>query len=95
MEKGGARMNVVILKHTDCGRQFVFEVPATRKLKKGDRVIAMSKKGLADGVCVCDSFEVSENVVEAMRDAFGCKLPLSSIVGKYTLEMWGNSDYEP
>lgn len=63
MGKGGARMNVVILKHTDCGRQFVFEV--------------------------------SENVVEAMRDAFGCKLPLSSIVGKHTLEMWGNSDYEP
>lgn len=81
-------MNIVILKHTNDGRQFVFEVPAGKTLLKDDRVIVKNKNGIVDGICTCDSFEASENVVEAMSDAFRCKLPLAQVAGKYTPELW-------
>lgn len=85
-------MNIVILKHTNDGRQFVFEVPTGKALMKDDRVIVKNKNGIVDGICACDSFEASENVIEAMRNAFGCKLPLSPVVGKYTPELWGKEE---
>lgn len=81
-------MNIVILKHTNDGRQFVFEVPVGEALTKDDRVIVKNKNGIVDGICTCDSFEASENVVEAMRTAFGCKLPLSRVIGRYNAELW-------
>lgn len=81
-------MNIVILKHTNDGRRFVFEVPAGKTLLKDDRVIVKNKNGIVDGICTCDSFEASENVVEAMSDAFRCKMPLAWVIGRYNAELW-------
>ena len=87
-------MNIVILKHTNDGRQFLFGVPAGKTLKQGDKVLVKNRNGLVDGVCNCDSFEAAENVVAAMQQTFGGKSPLAMVVGKYSLEMWDEAEPE-
>lgn len=85
-------MNIVILKHSNDGRQFLFGVPDGKALKKDDKVLVKNRNGLVDATCTCDSFEAAENVVAAMQQTFGGKPPLAMVVGKYDLEMWDEAE---
>lgn len=85
-------MNIVILKHSNDGRQFLFGVPDGKTLKKDDKVLVKNRNGLVDATCTCDSFEAAENVVAAMQQTFGGKSPLAMVVGKYDLELWDEAE---
>lgn len=44
-------MNIVILKHSNDGRQFLFGVPEGKTLKKDDKVLVENCNGLVDAIC--------------------------------------------
>lgn len=87
-------MNIVILKHSNDGRQLLFGVPEGKTLKKDDKVLVENCNGLVDAICTCDSFEAAENIVAAMQQMFGEKFPLAMVVGRYSLEKWDEAKQE-
>jgi len=83
------RIAIVLAKHTpNDSRKFVFEVPNGKKLMAGDRILVKTKKGVADAVCCCNSFECDEIAAREMVPLFGGKFPLAPVVGKYSFEEW-------
>lgn len=78
-------MNIVIVKHENCGQKYLFQVPENRWLKAGDLVRVRTRKGESLATCLCDNFEVDENGQEmsAICMAFGTTSPLQPVVGKY------------
>lgn len=51
-------MNVVIVKHENCGAKYVFLVPEDKTFKAGDLVRVNTKRGETLATCLCDSFTV-------------------------------------
>lgn len=87
-------MNIVIVKHENCGQKFLFQVPQDRFLRAGDLVRVRTRKGLSLASCLCDSFEVDESgqEVSAICMAFGTTAPLQPVVGKYEYYDFGLDD---
>ena len=50
------KINVVIVKHENCGAKCVFLVPEGKTLKAGDLVKVNTKRGKTLATCLCDSF---------------------------------------
>lgn len=78
-------MNLVIVKHENCGRKYLFEVPDNYYVSAGDLVKVRNKKGEALATCLCDSFNLDENRSEyqAICAAFGATQPLAHVIGIY------------
>lgn len=81
-------MNIVIVKHPNNYRGYIFEVPSDKELKKGDKILVRNKKGIKDVICDCDSFEASENVVNSLAQSFGATFPLAKVIGIFHYEAW-------
>lgn len=79
-------MNIVIVKHENCGQKFLFQVPDSECLKAGNVVRVKTKKGLSLATCLCDSFNLDSESQEmnAILMAFGTSLPLAPVVGIYS-----------
>jgi len=79
-------MNIVIVKHENCGQKFLFQVPDSENLKAGSLVRVKTKKGLALATCLCDSFSLDGECQEinTILTAFGTSSPLAPVVGIYS-----------
>ena len=75
---------LVFVKHKH-GGNFLFKTECD--LQKGDEVRCDTRYGEADGVCVTDSFEVSEDALLNIVQGVGAYLPLRSVLGKYEVEV--------
>lgn len=76
-------MNLVIIKHDNDPRKFLFQVPDHVYLKKGDRVICKTRHGESDGTCVYDSFTLDGPALDIFIREIGAKKPLAPIIGGY------------
>jgi len=78
-------MNVVIIKHENCGNKFLFQVPAGEHLRAGDVVRVKTKKGTPLGTCLCDSFYIEDDgpELQSICEAFGATLPLAPVLGLF------------
>lgn len=85
------KMNVVIVKHENCGAKYVFLVPEDKTLKAGDLVRVNTKRGETLATCLCDSFTVNATDKEKMKsifNAFGIDEPTAYVIGKFTYDEW-------
>ncbi len=84
-------MNIVIVKHENCGTKYVFLVPDDKSLKAGDLVRIDTKYGETLATCLCDSFIIDVTDKEKMKsifNAFGIDKPTAYVVGKFTYDEW-------
>lgn len=84
-------MNVVIVKHENCGAKYVFLVPDDKILRAGDLIRVNTKRGDTLATCLCDSFVVDATDKEKMKsifNAFGVDEPTAYVVGKFTYDEW-------
>lgn len=83
--------NVVLVRHMkDPGlKQYLFALPNGKALKKDDRVIVETCKGVQkDGICTSDSFAVGETALAVVSALTGATLPLRRVLGVLHPEMW-------
>lgn len=76
-------IDLVLCRHNNCGRAYLFQAPAFSRLKTGDRVTCMTKHGEQDAI-VQSNLTVTENSPEfnfAVVCA-GATLPLAKVIGK-------------
>lgn len=78
-------MNLVIVKHENCGQKYLFKVPDKESVYAGDLVMVSNKRGKTLATCLCDSFSMKEGSDEykAILTAFGATEPLAPVVGRY------------
>ena len=84
-------MNVVIVKHENCGAKYVFLVPEDKTLRAGDLVKVNTKRGETLATCLCDSFTVDVTDKEKIKNvfnAFGVDEPTTYVIGKFTYDEW-------
>lgn len=84
-------MNVVIVKHENCGAKYMFLVPEDKTLKVGDLVKVNTERGETLATCLCDSFTVDVTDKEKMKsifNTFGVDEPTAYVVGKFTYDEW-------
>lgn len=88
-------MNVVIVKHENCGAKYVFLVPEDKTLKAGDLVKVNTKRGETLATCLCDSFAVDatdkekdKGKMKSIFNAFGVDEPTAYVIGKFTYDEW-------
>lgn len=79
---------IVVVKHFGDNGHYLFSVPEHKSLKQGDTVMVKNKRGDTTVVCVCDSFEVKENVLKALAARYGATLPLSPVIGVMKPDWW-------
>lgn len=78
-------MNLVIVKHENCGQKYLFSVPDKENVYAGDLVLVNNKRGKTLATALCDSFSLTEGSDEykSILSAFGATEPLAPVVGKY------------
>lgn len=78
-------MEIVIVKHENCGTKYVFEVPKNELVKAGDLVLVENKRGKVLATCMCDSFNIKRDTPEfnAICKGFGVAQPLAKVIGKF------------
>ena len=84
-------MNVVIVKHENCGAKYVFLVPDGKSLRAGDLVRVNTKRGDTLATCLCDNFVVDITDKEKMKNifnAFGVDEPTAYVVGRFIYDKW-------
>lgn len=84
-------MNVVIVKHENCGAKYVFLVPDDKSLKAGDLVMVNTRRSETLATCLCDSFTVDVTDKEKIKNvfnAFGVDEPTAYVIGKFTYDEW-------
>lgn len=75
-------LKIVFINHADGGISFVFKT--AEDLKKNDVVKVNTRYGEKFGFCVCDSFDVPEDVVEHITSRYGTKKEkLKDVVGVF------------
>ena len=80
-------IHVVFVKHDELHRKtFLFEVPTTTTLKKGQEVAVHTIHGIQEGKCACNSFVISEYALKNIVDGVGAQLPLEQVLGIVELE---------
>ena len=78
-------MNLVTVKHENCGQKYLFKVPDKESVYAGDLVVVSNKRGKILATCLCDSFYMREGSDEykAILTAFGATEPLALVIGRY------------
>ena len=76
-------MNIVIVKHFETPKKYLFQVPSGNIVKNGDIVKVDTASGKRLAVCLCDAFTVEEDFYEEMLESFGAQDPLRYVTGKY------------
>lgn len=66
-------MKIVIVQHLSDEHHYLFGVPEDRELKKDEFVLVRNSRGEVPAICVCDSFSVPDNVLEALQKKYGGK----------------------
>ena len=86
-------MNIVIVKHENCGAKYLFLVPDGKTLNAGDLVRVNTKHGQTLATCLCDSFVVEDETnAKYIANAFGVNEPTAYVVGKFTYDEWNMSN---
>ena len=49
-------MNLVIIKHENCGQKYLFKVPDKESVYAGDLVLVSNRRGQTQATCLCNSF---------------------------------------
>ena len=90
-------MKFVLVKHDEGSGYYLFTVPKERDLKFGDRVLLKTRKGIKTGVCVCNSFSISdEENVEKLCQMNGTQRErLTSVIGTVFYQLWEEDYHEP
>lgn len=80
--------NFVFLEHQreGYGKKYLFQCPLNIKLKKGQDVACETKYGGTNGICVTDSFIVSENTAKIILRECGGYFPPKNITGTAKIE---------
>ena len=84
---------IVIVHHLNDAQHYIFGVPESRDLKKDDLVMVRNTRGEVPAVCVCDSFSVPDNVLEALQKMYGGK-KLKPVIGSVNLTRWEEANEE-
>ena len=71
---------IVIVHHMKDVQHYLFSVPDDQNLNKGDLVLVRNARGEVPAVCVCSSFSVPENVLNALQQRYGGK-SLKPVIG--------------
>jgi hypothetical protein len=89
--------NLVFIKHMGDAKHYLFEVPMSIKLKKGNKVFCDTMYGRHLGECVTDSFYVDDPARMCIVEGVGAYEPLKKVVGNaveekvYKQELFDNS----
>lgn len=88
-------MNLVIVKHENCGQKYLFKVPEKYSVCAGDLVLVKNKRGKTLSTCLCDSFSIEEGSDEfkAILSAFGTSEPLAPVIGRYSFLQFEATEY--
>lgn len=80
--------NLVFLEHPneEYGKKYLFQCPLNIKLEKGQDVACETKYGGTNGICVTDSFIVSENIAKTILLECGGSFPPKNITGTAKIE---------
>ena len=83
-------MEVVIVKHENCGQKYLFALPEKKSLYAGQLVRVRTKKGESLATCLCDSFRLEEGseVYKSILASFGASEPLAPVIGSYWFDNW-------
>ena len=81
-------MTIVVGRRSPNGNLGLLQVPDGKKCLKGDKVLVELGASDVDIQCQCDSFEASEEAVDALARMYGCTRPLKRVVGRFVLEEW-------
>lgn len=84
-------MNVVIVKHENCGAKYVFLVLEDKSLRAGDLVKVNTRRSETLATCLCDSFTVDVTDKEKIKNvfnAFGVDESTAYVIGKFTYDEW-------
>ena len=76
-------MKVVLVRHFNNPKEFLFETPFD--LLAGTIVQVDTKNGKKDAIVTCDSANVDEMGAEMMANLAGGSMPLKKVVGAYVL----------
>ena len=95
-EKEEDEVRIVLVKHEGDSRPYIFAVPDcdSADIVKGDYLLVKNKRGKQMACAACDSFDVPNNVAEAIAEALGGKVPLAPVIGKYELTTFKEEDDE-
>ena len=77
--------NLVFIKHMGDAKYYLFEVPMSIELKKGNKVFCDTMYGRQLGECVTDSFYVDDISRACIVIGCGAYEPLKRVVG-YAVE---------
>lgn len=78
--KSDKTVKVVFVTQND--KDYLFEVPTALDLKKGDKVLCKTMRGLQEGVCRMDSTIITDRGLEALAKMCGAYLPLKKVASK-------------
>lgn len=79
-------INCVFVQHDNNDKPYLFCIETLDKLKKGQRVLCMTMRGDVEGVCVSDSFMLSNDALSNIAKVTGAYLPLKPIKGVVELK---------
>lgn len=79
-------INCVFVKHDNNDKPYLFCIETMDKLKQGQRVLCMTMYGDVEGVCVSDSFLLSNDALSNIAKVTGAYLPLKPIKGVVELK---------
>ena len=80
-------IHCVFVRHKRQDKTFLFSVDGLEQLKDGTEVLCNTKKGESEGICVGNSFIVSESALKSIAENVGAYLPLKSVVGTIELKL--------
>lgn len=77
-----AKKHIKVVFVTQNDKDYLFEVPSDLDLKKGDKVLCKTMRGLQEGVCRMDSTIMTDGGLEALAKMCGAYLPLKKVASK-------------
>ena len=63
--------NLILAKHDGHAKTYVFTVPEGFTVKKGDRLIVMTSRGLQEATAACESFPAPDVAVHIIVERLG------------------------
>lgn len=80
-------IHCVFVRHKRQDKTFLFSVDRLEQLKNGTEVLCETKYGESDGICVGNSFTISESALKSIAENIGAYLPLKNVVGTIETEL--------
>lgn len=74
-------IHCVFVRHESSNKPYLFCVDDMDRLRDGQKVICDTKIGESKGVCVGNSFCLSELALKSVAQAVGAELPLKRVLG--------------